>query len=483
MDNQHQPKISYTNRDFRSNIERLQDTVSQLTDRWTDFNESDPGVALAEVMFGLSDMLSFYMDNQALENYIGTVSQRNNLKGILKIIGYQMDGVISSSSDLQIKFDPVPEEDLVLEKFTRFQTNTTNSNSEPVYFVCLQEILIRAGTTEITVPVVEGKLITQLTQQTEISKDLTLTITDDSVATGSISLMIDNYYWESLEPLKLNTIAGRYFSVELDNEDKYMITLPINWKSYVKDHTSQLVIRYLISSGPNGNVGANKITQMVDSFKTLKGVRYNANVTITNKNAASGGTTAETMDQAKKQAPLELRTMWTAVTLNDYKALTEGFPGISKAQVLDWSVPGSPVRGPYQVRIYPVPADGGRPSEALKNNLREYLNQRKVVTVDVDVEDPTFVPIDIDVKAFTRNANAIIPIQRKIYEVIAGFFSMDKLDFGQSIRTSNLVTLIQSCHPEISYIDLDVPEEDITLGPMQFPQIGEINVKALKEVL
>lgn len=91
--------ISYSNKDYESLRQELLARVPQLTDRWTDFNESDLGVVLLELFCGVGDMLAYYLDAQAAEAYLPTARQRQNVINLCKLIGYRLDTPVSSFPD------------------------------------------------------------------------------------------------------------------------------------------------------------------------------------------------------------------------------------------------------------------------------------------------------------------------------------------------------------------------------------------------
>ncbi|HRT96263.1 MAG TPA: baseplate J protein, partial [Planctomycetota bacterium] len=57
-------RVNYTNKDYEAIRQELVQRIPTITDRWTDFNESDLGMVLLELFCGLGDMLLFYLDNQ-----------------------------------------------------------------------------------------------------------------------------------------------------------------------------------------------------------------------------------------------------------------------------------------------------------------------------------------------------------------------------------------------------------------------------------
>ena len=54
----------YTSRDAQEIRKYLISLINTLTDDWSDFNESDIGVALIELMAGVADMQGFYLDRR-----------------------------------------------------------------------------------------------------------------------------------------------------------------------------------------------------------------------------------------------------------------------------------------------------------------------------------------------------------------------------------------------------------------------------------
>ena len=93
--------IEYINKDYESIRQELLAKVPQLTDRWTDFNHSDLGVVLLELFCGVGDMLAYYLDAQAAEAFLPTARQRQNVINLCKLIGYQLDTPVSSTTTIR----------------------------------------------------------------------------------------------------------------------------------------------------------------------------------------------------------------------------------------------------------------------------------------------------------------------------------------------------------------------------------------------
>ncbi len=82
--------IKYTDRDFTNIRERLINfSKTYFPNTYTDFDPSSPGVMFIEQASYVSDVLSFYLDNQVQETYLQYARQNNNLFELAYMFGYK----------------------------------------------------------------------------------------------------------------------------------------------------------------------------------------------------------------------------------------------------------------------------------------------------------------------------------------------------------------------------------------------------------
>ena len=93
--------ISYTGRDNEDIRQSLIDLVPKLTDKWRDYNESDLGMTIIELIAGAQDMQNFYLDNQTFETYLDTAMQDKNIRSILRAMNYRIPLVVSARGVIQ----------------------------------------------------------------------------------------------------------------------------------------------------------------------------------------------------------------------------------------------------------------------------------------------------------------------------------------------------------------------------------------------
>lgn len=160
--------------------------------------------------------------------------------------------------------------------------------------------------------------------------------------------------------------------------------------------TTQIVARrYRYGGGAIGNVGPNTVTAIKGK---VSGVKAAANV-----RAASDGSDAETLDEAKLRAPHDLRTRDRAVTAEDFAYLAARTPGVAvhKAYALARTIPDDAAASGFAekdgaVTVVFLPANDEptpQPSEAQLRAVCAWLEPRRLVTTELHVAGPRYTEI------------------------------------------------------------------------------------------
>lgn len=136
---------------------------------------------------------------------------------------------------------------------------------------------------------------------------------------------------------------------------------------------------YRTGGGQAGNVAAG-------TLKTLKNAP--AGLTVTNANRASGGSDAETLEEALARGPIALSSLRCAVTARDYAQVALSAGGVARArayaQAQAWSHADA---GVVEVQIIPAIDVAGLPDRAVTaavvvDHRREELRQRVAAALD-----------------------------------------------------------------------------------------------------
>jgi hypothetical protein len=123
----------YTDKDFDSLRLRLQSLVGSVFPDWTDFNVANFGNVLLEMYAFVGDVLTFYQDNQASKSRLLTATQRKNLIGLTKLLGFRPAGARAATAEEVFTLAAPPAADVVVRQGTRV---LTASVTEPVASSC-----------------------------------------------------------------------------------------------------------------------------------------------------------------------------------------------------------------------------------------------------------------------------------------------------------------------------------------------------------
>lgn len=190
---------------------------------------------------------------------------------------------------------------------------------------------------------------------------------------------------------------------------------------------------FRVGNGARGNVGAEAISAILRPGGGFSRVR--------NPLPAAGGTEPEAMEQVRQFAPVAFRTQQRAVTLTDYEERAIEFPEVQQARAeFRW------LASWYTV-VVTVDRVGGLPiDEDFRARVLAHLDQYRMAGYDLDVREPVYVPLDIELHICLRPGASRTAVFRELSERLGsgsrGLFHPDKLTFGQRIYSSQIVAQV-----------------------------------------
>jgi len=458
--------ISYTSKDYESIRKELVARIPQLTDRWTDFNKSDLGVVLLELFCGIGDMLAYYLDAQAAEAFLPTARQRQNVIHLCKLISYRLDGPVAATTTLRFFLATALDDDFVLPAGTFVRAQLEDGN---VDFETVEDVTIPRGMLSVDVAARQGKRHVETFAGTGEPSQV-FDLSGIGIAQGSIVLRVDTVEWTEVDHFQESLADSAHFQTDTDALDRVTVFFGDGLYGKVPGPGESIEVSYLETLGASGNLGVNLITQILTPLY-LGG--QTVPLSVTNTIPATGGSDRESLDHARKQAPAEVRSLWKGVTKEDYQALAEGFPGIAKAMVLDVNDCGN-IRY-YQVNMAIAPDGGGVPSALLKQDLADYLEYRKVITVEVNLFDPVYKEVSVDAEVYAYQGEDLDLVRIRVEDAVTDFFLFDKMGFGQTVHFSDIVALLDGIRG-VSHVKMYLPTEDVTIKLGQIAVLGEMNI-------
>jgi predicted phage baseplate assembly protein len=219
------------------------------------------------------------------------------------------------------------------------------------------------------------------------------------------------------------------------------------------------VPHYRTGGGPRGNVAARAVSVLRTTIPMVDRVE--------NRRAATGGVTAETIDQAKVRGPVALRTRDRAVTVEDYEQLARrAAPGIARVRCVPASGEGD--AGSVRVLVVPSAAVDERarlrfedlvPSPEMLQAVSEYVEPRRTVGTRVAVEPPFYQGVTVVARLVARprastddlRQHAAVALNR-YFDPITGGPQGDGWPFGRPVQSGEVFAVLQNLHGT-EYVD------------------------------
>jgi hypothetical protein len=289
---------------------------------------------------------------------------------------------------------------------------------------------------------------------------------DATQALPAISLTQDGGTWTARADL-LN--SGRHaldFVVEMESDGS--ATLRFGDGVLGAKPLGNLQAVYRTGNGAIGNIGQDALAHVV----ATPAVPLTGIVNLRNPLAAQSGVDPESLDQVRSFAPFAFQTQERAVTTADYAAMAQRHPEVKKARaMLRWT-------GSWYTVFLTVDRKGVKPVDAaFRTTVRNFLEQFRLAGYDLEVESPTWIPLDI---AFTvcvapgyfRDAVKAALLDtfsnRQLADGRFGFFYPDRFTFGQPVYLSRVVAAAMEV-PGVLWIDTN----DKPPSPNHFKRWGQ----------
>jgi predicted phage baseplate assembly protein len=246
---------------------------------------------------------------------------------------------------------------------------------------------------------------------------------------------------------------------------------------------SEIVAKcYQYGGGESGNVAGGMINVPLSA---LRGIAE-----VSNPRRAVGGRNEESIDDFLKCAPARLRNRNRAVTTEDFATLAEAVGGIGKAGALPLFHPDYPeVKVPGAITVVVIPDNleiSPSPSPDQIEAVRRYLEPRRLLTTELHVIRPQYVPIKVTATvqvvpyaSFDRVRSEIIraintaldPLERDWQEIAGG-------GPGQASQATNATTCPLSLGGELGHALYPTSLYSVIQGVEHVRAISHLQVSA-----
>tara|TARA_R110000772_G_scaffold379_4_gene1339 strand:+ start:256 stop:2154 length:1899 start_codon:yes stop_codon:yes gene_type:complete len=219
---------------------------------------------------------------------------------------------------------------------------------------------------------------------------------------------------------------------------------------------TSLTVRYLKGGGVSSNVASNTITNLNTSLINFQKQTLNTttaqtvfdSLQVNNESAASGGNDGDTAEEIRQNTISNLSSQLRNVTADDYlvralsmppkygiisKAITQKPKANDPNTTLDLYVLSTDINGNLTTA-----------SDALKNNLRTYINQYRMIGDTVNIKDAFVVNIGINFEIITLPDYNNSQVLTNCITNLQNFFSINRWQINQPILLRDISTLLDN---------------------------------------
>ena len=545
-------EIKYISRDFNNiRAELINFSQTYFPNTYTDFSPTSPGMMFMEQVAYVSDVMSFYLDNQIQETYLQYARQFDNLYDLAYMFSYKPKTTGLASVDVDI-FQQVPAvtsggekipdysyallisdnatvsspsgKNFVIQDSIDFSVSSSNdpttvsiaqiTANEPEYFLLKKTRKAVSGTINSTtftagayqqfptfqisavniggiidifdsnnnqyyeVDYLGQDLIYEGIKNTNVNDPNNYTNSDDTPYILKTKSTNRRFVTRFLNETTLQVQFGAGQPNQVDefitpNSDNVGIGLPfeqnklttaysptnfIFTNSYgIAPSNTTLTVRYLTGGGVSSNINAGQLNSIVSSNISFVTSQISDtslaqyvfdSVAVNNPIAASGGQDGDSIEEIRQNDLSNFNTQLRNVTADDYlvRALSmpSKFGNISKA----WTQKPKATDPNTTLDMYVLTLDVNgnltTASTSLKNNLKTYLNQYRMIGDTVDIKDAFIINLACDFEIITLpnfNNNEVLA---QCLTALQRFFSIDNYSINQPIVLRDITVLLDN---------------------------------------
>jgi predicted phage baseplate assembly protein len=261
---------------------------------------------------------------------------------------------------------------------------------------------------------------------------------------STLEVRVNQVLWEEVSSFHGQSPGARVYVTQLTDDGKTTVVFGDGLRgARLPTGQENVTAKYRKGIGLGGLVKAGQLSQLMTRPLGVK--------SAVNPLASSGAEDADTLDQARRNAPITVLTLDRIVSLQDYQDFARNFAGIEKA-LATWVWFGQ-TRGVFLTVAGPEGA-------AVSDTSATYANLVAAIGKYGDPRVPSMVhshqPRLFRVKGLVKLkpdylAETVEPL---IEEALRKRFSFDEREFGQAVALSEIVAVIHGVEG-VSWVDLD----------------------------
>jgi len=333
--------------------------------------------------------------------------------------------VKDSDNNIWYEVDHLGQE-MVLDTIKNTNINNPNKNDETPYLLKLKKVARRFSTRFTS--------LTNLQMQFGVGTPETI---DEEIVPNPNNVGLGL-------PFKQDKLTAAYSPTNFLYTNTYGIT-PSN---------TTLTIRYLTGGGVGSNVFVNELINLDKTNSKFRLTTLNTttsnyvfnSLTATNEEAATGGKGGDTLEEIRQNTLSLVASQKRSVTTEDYLIRTLSMPSdygsVSKAFIQKPQLTDQQVSTIETLSLYILSQNNQGNLEVanstLKNNLRTYLSQYRMIGDNIEIRDAYIINIGVDFELIVlpeyNNSEVLIKCINSLKE----YFDINKWQINQPIQLRDI---------------------------------------------
>jgi hypothetical protein len=321
-------------------------------------------------------------------------------------------------------------QEMVLDSIKNTNVNDPNANGDTPYLLRLKKVQRRFATKVISTT----QFQLQFGAGSPTTTDEEITPNADNVGIGL--------------PFEKDKLTAAYSPVNFLYTKTYGIA-PSN---------TTLTVRYLTGGGVSSNVEANTLTNITPGFAQFNQVNLVPNtanyvfasLAANNPAAADGGKAGDTIEEIRQNTLALIASQKRSVTADDYLIRSLSMPSdygaISKAFIEQPKLTDNQVSTIETLNLYVLSLNSqgqlDYASEALKNNLRTYMSQYRMIGDNIEIRDAFIINIGVDFEIIVLPEYNNNEVLLACITALQNYFNLSKWQINQPILLRDLYILL-----------------------------------------
>jgi predicted phage baseplate assembly protein len=267
-----------------------------------------------------------------------------------------------------------------------------------------------------------------------------------------ITLTVDGQEdpWNPQRDLLSSHSDSKEFVVEVENDGTAFLRFGDGTFGERPSPGTIFLARYRVGNFATGNIGADSLCHLATNDPDFVSDLSHPVITgISNPLAASGGLNMESIESVRHAAPYAFQVQDRAVTAQDYGDMAQKCdPTLQKAVgTFRWT--GSW----YTVSIAADRKGGLAVDDSFRNGLQNCMERFRMAGHDIEVGNPTFVSLEIDVTVCVKSDYFAAEVEAALQNILSnrtlpdgtrGAFHPDNFTFAQTVYLSPLYAVVQN---------------------------------------